>query len=121
DLAEAIERAKQFYEHERFNYAPTQVAVTDLGYTAKSSSGLRALAALLHFGLLEEEGSGEDRRVRLSDLGKRIVLDTREGSKEREGAISEAALRPRLYQALWERWGPHLPSDSNMEYDLLRE
>lgn len=121
DLAEAVDRAREFYARERFNFAPKHAAMRHWGYSGTSSSGIRALAALLHYGLLDEEGSSEARRVRLSDLGRRIVLDTRPGSRELDAALREAALRPALFRELWERWGRHLPSDVSMEYDLVRE
>jgi hypothetical protein len=121
NLGEAIRKAREFYAKERFSYAPATVAMKHLGYSAKSSSGIRAIAALLQFGLFEEEkgGSRDTRRVRLSELGRRIVTSD-SASVEYESAVKEAALRPRLYRMLWQKWGPHLPSDHSMEYELVR-
>jgi hypothetical protein len=121
DLAEAISKAQVFYKKEGFHYAPTSVAMQHWGYSTKSSSGIRALAALVQFGLLEhdKESSDGERRVRVSDLGSKIIRSP-EGSPERAAAIKEAALHPRLYGVLWKKWGPNLPSDDSMQFELVR-
>lgn len=121
DLRTAIDRARTFYEQEKFNYAATAVAQAHWGYAPKSGSGMRVTAALIQYGLLEDEGSGEARRVRLSERAKDILLDEREGSRERLLAIRAAALKPKIYELLWKAWGPTLPSDQAMAYDLARK
>lgn len=122
DLPTAIERAEELYEAEGFNWTSPEVATTHWGYSPKASSGLRVVAALKHFGLLEDTGSGKDRRVRLSDLARRIIRDKREDSPERRRAIREAALSPSIYGKLWGEWAKHgrLPSRGTMEYELER-
>jgi hypothetical protein len=119
-LQEAVERAQVFYGHEVFNYAPVNVAKKHWGYGELSSSGMRILAALLHYGLFEEEGGGKGRRVRLTALGKAILLDKREDSTERDDALRKAALNPVIFATLWKKWGPALPSDANMEFELVQ-
>ena len=120
-LQEAIRRADEFYSHEALNYAPVDVAKKHWGYGPLSSSGMRVLAALLHYGLLEEHGANKDRRVRLSKLARAILLDRREDTTEKDEALRAAALRPAIYSVLWKQWGPHLPSDASMEFDLLNK
>lgn len=117
-LEDAITRAKTLHGEEGFAYAPVAVAAGHWGYAPGSGSGLRMIAALRHFGLLEETGSGKDRRVRLTQNAKAILLDPREGSAEKQAAIRQAALSPKIYKTLWAAWGPDLPSDENMKYDL---
>ncbi|MGH7563849.1 MAG: hypothetical protein ACREK5_05450 [Gemmatimonadota bacterium] len=121
DLESAIDLARQLYEHESFNWVSRDVVVSHWGYTSKSSRGLRTIAALVSYGLVEETGTGKDRRIRLSELGKDILLDEREESADRQRAIRKAALSPEIYAELWKEWGPDLPSDSEMEYRLIRE
>lgn len=121
DLQEAVEKARQFYEKEQLNTVPVEVAIGHWDYSPDSGPGKRSLAAMLHFGLLEQEGTGKERSVRLSELGTTVVLDEREDSAERRRAIREAALRPKVYAELWQKWGPSLPSDDAMRLYLLRE
>lgn len=123
DLPTALERAEELYEQEAFNWTSPEVAAGHWNYSPKSSGGFRMLAALKHFGLLEDMGTSKDRRVRLTDLARRIIRDKREGSVDRVRAIREAALSPSIYAKLWERWGAHgkLPSRATMEFELEHE
>ncbi|HKY99123.1 MAG TPA: hypothetical protein VJL35_14805 [Gemmatimonadaceae bacterium] len=120
-LEEAVERAGDFYKYESFNYAPADVAKRHFGYGPKSSSGMRLIAALKHYGLFEEDGSGHERRLRLTPLARNILLDRREDPTEREDALRTAALNPAIYRTLWKYWNGNLPSDPNMEFELIRK
>lgn len=121
DLKTAIEKTKEFYSVEGFNDAIIDVAVQCWGFNSGSGSGYRMIAALLNYGLFEDEGSGKNRKVRLTELGKEIVIDEREDSKERIEAIRKAALNPPIYRKLYEKWGISLPSDANMKFFLIKE
>lgn len=120
-LERAIELAEKFYKKETRHKTTPDVAIEHLGYTVKSSVGIRALAALTSFGLLDASGLGADRQVGISELGRAILLDRRENSAERVKAIQEAALRPTIYRDLWSRWGSELPSKATIETVLLKE
>lgn len=120
DLEKAVEMAKNFYKAEGFNEALVDIAVKSWGLTPGGSAGYRTVAALLHYGIFEDEGSGDERIVYLTELGKTIVLDERENSEERKKAIRNAALNPKIFRDLWEKWGPDLPSDENMNFHLVR-
>ena len=117
-LQDAIQRATTIYQHEGKNAAPVNVILGHWGYRPKSGAGLVALAALKHFGLLIDEGSGDSRTARLSDLALRIVQDTRPNSEERVKAIKEAALVPKLHKELWASYSGNLPSDGNLSFTL---
>ena len=119
DLETAIEKANEFYNRYKLGWIAPQVAVKEWGYAYRSSNGLRLLAALLHFGLLENRGRGDGRQVRLSEIGKAILLDKRSNSIERSEALKEAALKPALYKQVWETLGPDLPTDAGIEYELI--
>ena len=118
-LREAIEKARVLYRAEHFNYASVATALEHWGYKPKSGSGLRLIAALGHFGLLEEEGTGDARKVKLSDRGKVIVLKN-PGDPEWDRAVHKAALAPSIYLKLWEEWSGNgrLPSAQTMTFDL---
>lgn len=118
-LEPAIKRAKEFYDKEQRNAAPLKVAVRHWNYEEKSSGGLQTAAALLNFGLLSDEGTGEKRKVRLTDNALRILLDDRMDSPERAEAIRTAALRPKIHQQLWKDYKNDLPSDANLKHRLI--
>lgn len=121
-LKEAINRAKIFKDKEGWNKANIPVALKAWGYAAKSSGGLQTIASLKNYGLMNDEGSSSKRCVYLSGFSKQILQDNRKVSPERDEAIKQAALKPRIFAELWVKWGKiGLPSDENMEYFLLSE
>src|SRR5205085_9431159 len=50
-----------------------------------------------------------------------ILLGEKEHAAERLKAIQEAALRPKMYSAMWELWGADLPSEATMRATLIRQ
>jgi hypothetical protein len=119
NLETAIVRAKEFYAKERRNAANVTVAVQHWGFNPSSGGAYIIVAALKSFGLLDEEGSGKERKVKLSSRGLRIVLDDRPESQERMAAIKEAATSPRIHGQLWKKYRAHLPSDANLRHELI--
>jgi hypothetical protein len=77
-----------------------------------------AVAALKSFGLFDEIESGGSRTFKVSELGLKIVADKRPDSPEREAAIREAALRPKIHAEIWRKYNGRLPSDAELEYRL---
>ena len=121
DLETALEKARILREREGKHYAPAETVLHHWGYVPKSGGGLVTLSALKKFGLIDDQGKGEKRQVKLSDLALRILLDDREDSKERIEAIQEAALNPLIHQKLWKEYGAELPSDENLLVTLRRD
>ncbi len=120
-LETAVEKVISFYAKEGFNETLVDVALQNWGYTSGSSNGYRAVSALIQYGLLEDEGSGDDRLVFLTERGKTIAVDEREVSQDRIEALKEAALSPTIFKKLWEKYGSNLPSDASLKYFLVRE
>jgi hypothetical protein len=115
-LGKAIDRARAIAE--AHNRSPTGLAALGkaLGYAPKSSGLLQTVAALRAYGLTEDVGRGEDRRIRLSDLAWRILHETRE--EVRKKALREAALRPRPIAEYAAKWLPSRPSDNHCLSEL---
>lgn len=118
-LQEAIAKARTLYDAEHFNYANVATALEHWGYKPKSGMGLRIIAALGHFGLLDEDGTGDARKVKLSPRGK-VLLLKHPGDVDWDAAVQTAALAPGIYAKLWEELGGNgqLPSEKSMAYDL---
>jgi hypothetical protein len=115
-LQKAVSRAEAINAAHRREAARLPSVGNTWSYGAKSSGLLQTVAALKQFGLLEDMGSGDDRKVMLTDLARRILLDTRPGAKEQ--ALKEAARRPRLIAEYLSRWVPERPSDSHCISEL---
>ena len=121
NLETAIIRAKEFFEKEQRNAANINVATKHWGFKEESSNGAQTVAALIAFGLLQDEGIGDKRKVRLTQNALGILLDTRPDSKDRAALIKQAALAPKVHQQLWQKWGNDLPSDAQLRHTLLLE
>lgn len=121
DLEHAIARAKAFYGREGRNAAPLSVAANHWGYEPKSSGSLQTAAALMSFGLMEDEGTGDKRKVKLTQTALKILLDTRSDSTEKQSLIKAAALAPRIHQQIWTKWGATGVSNENLRHALLFE
>jgi hypothetical protein len=98
---------------------PFEVAIKAAGYSAKSSAGLQAIAALSAYGLIEVEGSKTEKKIAVSDLAFKILADKRPISPERDAAIKEAALKPIMFHKIFERYPDSPPADDALEYELV--
>lgn len=116
-LRVALERARAIYERERMNLAPIDVLMAHMGYRPASGLGGVTLAALKKFGLLHDEGSGAQRKARLTDSARRIVL----GAEDAPSLIRTCALLPTIHQELWERYSDGLPSRETLRRYLRVE
>jgi hypothetical protein len=120
-LGVAVERTRELYKAEKSYLAPVDTVISHWGYSPRSGAGLVQVAALMKYGLLEDEGSGPNRRARVTEFAQRIIRDSREVSPDRDRLIREAALNPSIHRELWERFGASLPSDSNLLHTLVFE
>lgn len=111
NLSVALERSDQLYASSKGNPVRLVDAADDWGLSATSSGTQRVAAALISFGLLSDEGAGEDRRLRLTPTALRILGDTRPGV--RDELVREAALRPALIREYYMKWKHRRPSDTH--------
>lgn len=121
DLKKAINMAKKMYDYTKRSATPVESLVKDAwGFSATSSSGVKALAAMKYFGLIEDVQGGSTKMAKLTDRAYRILVDS-EDSQERIQEIQKAALSPRQYKYCWDTWGADMPSDSAMRSHLIFE
>lgn len=121
DLQEATEKAQVLWDRENRNLAPVTTIQEHWGYKVNTGPAVRAVAALKKFGLLVDQGRGDSRQARLTELALSIILDERENRSERDAAIREAALTPPIHADLWEQYKGNLPSDSTLQFVLQKE
>ncbi|HEX4792635.1 MAG TPA: hypothetical protein VH370_02525 [Humisphaera sp.] len=116
-LEKAIERARQIYNPDRRHDVPVAVVYQKRwNYTPKNSQGDQTLAALRAYGLVEVNGTGEKRSVRISDRGYRILA----GANDAVERIKDAALAPAIHAELWQMYGSSgFPSDDVIRNYLL--
>ncbi len=116
-----MEKAAILWRAEGRHPVAVNLALQHWGYREESSTGYSCVAALKKFGLVDHEGMGESRQVRLSNLALTILLDNDPGSADRRDALRNAALGPRIHAELWERYGAELPSDQSLRRFLVLE
>lgn len=122
DLEFAILKAKVLFRQVERSPSYTANILKYWGYANPTSGGgLATLSALIKYGLLSAQGSGENRVAQLTELGLDIVLNPIENSIEKKAAIKKAALNPRVFQHLWDKFNGSIPADLEIEYYLVRE
>lgn len=109
-LNEAIPKVEQLIGANQRHAARIKTLAPLWGYSPASSSFLRIVAALRAFGLIEDTGSGDDRKIAVSDLGVRIASDKRPGA--RETAIQKAFDSCGILNDYHQKWDGQRPSDS---------
>jgi hypothetical protein len=118
NLETAIRRARELYDRERQRPTAVTIIVRHWGYKSMSGPASLSLAALKKFGLLADEGRGEERRGRLTDLAVDIVENP--DAAKRISATKLAALLPSMHRELWEKYRDSLPTDANLRWELVR-
>ena len=104
-------------EHHKVFATSRSALAQTWGQKLTSSSFLQTLSALKAFGLIVDEGTGGDRRFKLTDLALRILLEARE--ELRIAAVTEAATKPPLLKEFQDRWSTGRPSDDHCISELL--
>jgi hypothetical protein len=120
DLKTAVTKARALFTDIGRHAVGHEVVIEKLGYTLKSSSGAKALAAMRAFGLLEDTKVDGDARLRFAEIGLDIVADCKESSEDWRKAVLTAALKPKIHQEIWTRYQGELPPDEELKRFLVR-
>jgi hypothetical protein len=115
-LPAAIEKARVIWEKEGKHPVRTAAVASHWDFSEKSSTFRGCLAALGHYGLLTQVGGPGAGEYKLTERAVKILAGEPE---EKAAAIREAALSPKLFRELWNRFGGDLPSDQNLESRLV--
>jgi hypothetical protein len=105
DLAKAIDRARTLYGKALHHPVQSNVLADAWKYGIKSSGLWATAAAMIQYGLLTDQGSGDSRRFQLTDSAIRIIKDADPASEKRSEAIKRAALAPQIFRELWDQFG----------------
>lgn len=116
-LDRALQRMHELMEYSKGHPIRVQSAVQAWGYNPKSSGGTQTIGALKGFGLIDDSGSGDERRVFLSELGKRLSRSP--PAEVKISLLREAALKPKLIAEYWDVWGANRPPDNDCRWELV--
>lgn len=114
-LREAVKRAEKIFSADRRNPVERENAAKHMGYNGLNGAADKALATMVHYGLLERVGKGE---VRISQLAVDILHP--DSPAQRKEALHASAYRPLLFATLRERF-PDGASAETLKSYLVRE
>lgn len=109
-LRKAVERAQDFYDVNKRHAVRVESAFSAWKYKPKSSGARQTLATLIMYGMLQDTGSGAERKVQLTETAWRYLVDERPEPKAQ--ALKAMALAPKIMAELWATWGSEPPSDA---------
>lgn len=118
-VQKAIDKARDLYRQESVYAAPLESALKAWGYGPKSSGGRQTLATMKYYGLIDITGEGEARRVKVSEVARRIILDQREDDTEKRQLIRKVAMTPVAHRALHEEFPAGLFSEGSVRHFLI--
>jgi hypothetical protein len=86
-----------------------------------SSTPIVTVGSLRQYGLIEDEGAGPTRKIRVTPDALRIIMDKIPTSESRMAALQRAFFSPKIYIELWNNWKADLPSDQTVLNYLILE
>ncbi|REJ87004.1 MAG: hypothetical protein DWQ34_25995 [Planctomycetota bacterium] len=121
-VEDAVKSVEVIYKHERRNPVPVEVIAKHCGYDSfKSSSAKRLISTLLQYGLVDDEGSGDDRKMKLSQLALDIVLADGSDDPNRKAAVRRSARLPAVHAKILSEFPDRLPSPATLKSYLIRD
>ncbi|SFT11974.1 hypothetical protein [Methylobacterium sp. yr668] len=108
-LRKALDRAKQLWDKAGDHPVVTTDAFAVWGYSPKASGGSQTVAALKYYGIVQDIGANEARKIRLTEETRRYFLDER--PEKHAEAHRYFALKPKALAALWAHWKAKPPSE----------
>lgn len=122
DLKTAVDRTEELYQFAKRSPVLVSAVLPKWGYNSKSANGMKTIAALKSYGLIEDSGKLAMRKIQLTDRAYRIIHGQKD-SPDRIKAIQVAALNPEIYEYCWEEFGgpKHMPHDDALREHLILE
>ena len=115
-LDEAISEVHILYNKDGKAGAPKKVTLQHLGYKTESGPALRAISALRQFDLIIKK------QGRIVPTQHAIDLLVYPNESERYlSSLRHVALKPRVYNSLWNKYPEGFPSDAALRAELIDE
>ena len=115
-ILDAVEDVRVIHQKEAQHFAPRDVVANHLGYSTVNGASEKKTSALNAYGLIERN---TDREIRVSGLAMRILFP--QDDAEKREALAEAALSPKLFRELREKWPTNAPSNESLRAYLIRQ
>lgn len=115
-LLDAIERVREVHQKQQTTPEPRPVVIKHMGYNSVNGRALKALSALIKYGLLEEAGTG----LRVSGRAIAILFPDPANPSAKAEAITAAAKEPELFARIVAQKGAK-PSPDSLRHFLIHE
>ena len=119
-LEKSLDLAKILFSTHGRHAVPLEVVAKDWNVSPKSSYISQHIAALSAYGLIDVEGSKEERKLTISDMAFNIFIDRRPDSQERDALIREAAVKPYMFKRICDDYPDGLPAEHLLDYELVK-
>lgn len=121
-LQRGFELIDILYKNHNIYFVALEVIGKDWGFSFKSSHLAQLISALTSYKLIDVEGVGNTRRIKISDFAFKIITDKRtETEEQRKILIQEAALGPDIFKKICTIYPSGLPADTALEYELIHQ
>jgi hypothetical protein len=108
-LQRALERARNIYDAAGDHPVPIAEVSKLWGYSDKASGWRQTIASLKYYGIINTTGVKVDRKIKLTEAGRRYFLDER--PDKHSELHQKFALNPSALHALWNIWHETPPAD----------
>ena len=119
-LPRALERARRLYEIAKHHEVDLEILGKAWSYGLKSSGLVQTASALIQFGLLANRGVRTARKFQLTPEAIRMIEDPDPRSELYRAGLQRAALRPKAFAELAQRYGERGALDSDLKDYLTR-
>src|SRR6266542_2737783 len=115
-LETAIDRARTLYDYGELHPIPLKTIMEKWGYKSPTSGHATVTyASLKKFGLLEDDGRGDQKLGHVSDLAVEILHP----NPRQQAAVKDAALHPPIIREWWQRYNGNLPPDETLRWEYV--
>lgn len=115
-LPVALERLQKFYDEYNLHEVPISMVHELWGYEKLSGATKQTVAALNYFGLVTVTGTGDSRKIQVSDTGYKIL----EESPDHKKLLVDALKNPEIYNKLLEKYkNTGIPHDNILKNYLV--
>jgi len=111
-MREGEQLLRAFYSSHGKIYVPIELAYKSLNLNPKSSTTKRTMSSLIGYGVIEDEGVKENKRVRITSLGTLLIKETRESNLL--SLRRKIVLNDTMMETAFKKFGITLPSDKTM-------
>lgn len=115
NLSRSIEFAGKLDDKYGEHDVPVNLVHKIWGYKEYGGAGDQCVAAVKSFGLITVSGSGKERKIRITEVGRRIYKK----APDSPVLLKKCALLPNVHKEIWEHYNGDLPNNDDLLKNYL--